>query len=372
MKKVKLIFLLVSSVLLAACRNDTAALPLPEVSDGMRGELGIDRNINEETIDKYLNREDSVYRDMRMFVDEADYAAIGGDSVLSGYVKGFEVVPYPYLCNVEGLPEAVGESYTGTTLFTHTADGQYTANYKESMHILETLFPKDKNIFLMCGGGGYAGMTKNLLVALGWDGNRIWNTGGYWYYEGANKVETKYEENGKTYYDFSGAVYHLIDFSVLTPANETAPKPEPTAAAAAESKIKELSGPDELQKLMDEKKTFGVLLYLPGCSGCAAFRPIVEEYAETGMVDIYSANLAAFMEGDNTISENISYAPSMIIYKDGETAAYLDPEKNEDIAYYKNLEGLSSWFGQYLGTDTVTSDTVNDAAECEEGCEVFR
>lgn len=372
MKKVKLIFLLVSSVLLAACMNETAALPLPEVSDGMRGELGIDRNINEETIDKYLNREDSVYRDMRMFVDEADYAAIGGDSVLSGYVKGFEVVPYPYLCNVEGLPEAVGESYTGTTLFTHTADGQYTANYKESMHILETLFPKDKNIFLMCGGGGYAGMTKNLLVALGWDGNRIWNTGGYWYYEGANKVETKYEENGKTYYDFSGAVYHLIDFSVLTPANETAPKPEPTAAAAAESKIKEMSGPDELQKLMDEKKTFGVLLYLPGCSGCAAFRPIVEEYAETGMVDIYSANLAAFMEGDNTISENISYAPSMIIYKDGETAAYLDPEKNEDIAYYKNLEGLSSWFGQYLGTDTVTSDTVNDAAECEEGCEVFR
>ena len=30
----------------------------------------------------------------------------------------------------------------------------------------------------MCGGGGYAGMTKNLLVSLGWDENKIYNTCG--------------------------------------------------------------------------------------------------------------------------------------------------------------------------------------------------
>ena len=40
---------------------------------------------------------DSVYRDMRMLKDDADYAAIGGDSYLSGYVKGFEpYVQYQY------------------------------------------------------------------------------------------------------------------------------------------------------------------------------------------------------------------------------------------------------------------------------------
>ena len=32
------------------------SLPLPEVTGGERGMLGIDKNINEETIDKYLNR----------------------------------------------------------------------------------------------------------------------------------------------------------------------------------------------------------------------------------------------------------------------------------------------------------------------------
>ena len=80
------------------------------------------------------------------------------------------------------------------------------------MQILEYLFPKDKNIFLICGGGGYAGMTKTMLVKLGWDENKIYNIGGYWYYEGKNKVETK---NGEKY-DFYKVQYHDIDFNNLT------------------------------------------------------------------------------------------------------------------------------------------------------------
>ena len=189
-------------------------LPKPEVTSGLRGEFGIDKNINENTIDDYLGRDDSVYRDMRMLKDPGNYEAIGGDSYLSGFVKGFEVVPYPYLVNVSGLPEEVGDTYTGKTLFTEK-DGEYTANYEESMDILEYLFPKDKNIFLMCGGGGYAGMTKNLLVALGWDADKIYNVGGYWYYDGDNNVEVKNTKYGDTTYDFWKVPYHDIDFDSL-------------------------------------------------------------------------------------------------------------------------------------------------------------
>ena len=189
-------------------------LPLPEVTGGERGMLGIDKNVNEETLDKYLNRPDAVYRDMRMLKDPGNYEAIGGDSYLSGIVKGFEVVPYPYLTTVKGLPEEVGESYTGKTLFTEV-DGKYVANYKESMEILEYLFPKDKIIFLMCGGGGYAGMTKNLLVSLGWDETKIYNTGGYWYYNGKNNVQIKKEIDGTVSYDFYKVIYHDIDFNHL-------------------------------------------------------------------------------------------------------------------------------------------------------------
>ena len=190
-------------------------LPKPEI-DPSRGDFGVDKNINIDTIDKYLGREDTVYRDMRMLEDPATYENIGGDSFLSGYIKGFEVIPLPYIIPVEGLPEEVGKTYDGITLF-YEQDGKYIANYNESMDILERYFPKDKNIFLMCGGGGYAAMMKNFLIAMGWDENKIYNIGGYWYYKGENSINLK-TDNGTL--DFSDVPYISINFNNLTKAPE--------------------------------------------------------------------------------------------------------------------------------------------------------
>ena len=196
--------------------NQLAVLPLPEVAEGERGQLGIDKNVNEKTIDKYLGRKDAVYRDVRMLKDPGNYAAIGGDSYLSGFIDGFEVVPLPYLVNVAGLPSEVGETYKGKTLFTEK-DGEYIANYEESMSMLEALFPKNKIIFLMCGGGGYSGMLKKMLVTLGWDEKKIYDVGGYWYYDGPNKVEVKRTlDDGSVVYDFYKVPYHDVEFDKLT------------------------------------------------------------------------------------------------------------------------------------------------------------
>ena len=154
-----------------------------------------------------------------MLKDPGNYAAIGGDANLSGFVEGFEVVPYPYLVNVEGLPPEVGATYQGPTLYTQT-DGQYTPNFAESEEMLEALLPKDKTIFLMCGGGGYSGMLKNMLVSLGWDADKIYDVGGYWTYEslgGKNQVQVKrMTPEGETVYDFYKVPYHEIDFETLT------------------------------------------------------------------------------------------------------------------------------------------------------------
>ena len=215
---ISLILGFILMILIFDCKNNLEKLPLPEVTSGQRGTLGIDKNINEETIDNYLGRSDSVYYDMRMLKDPGNYEAIGGDSYLSGIVKGFEVLPYPYITEVKGLPEAVGDSYKGETLF-REENGKYIENYKESLEILEYFFPKDKNIFLMCGGGGYAGMTKNLLVSLGWDENKIYNAGGYWYYNGKNNINIKRITDNKTTYDFWKLTYHNIDFNLLTKVN---------------------------------------------------------------------------------------------------------------------------------------------------------
>lgn len=349
MKKLLSLLLVVFIITnLVAC-NSKQDLPLPEISDGVRGDLGIDKNINEETIDKYLNRDDAVYRDMRMLIDEADYEAIGGDSYLSGYVKGFEVVSYPYLCSVEGLPKEVGSYYTGPSLFNHV-DDEYVANYEESLEILESLFPKDKYIFLMCGGGGYAGMTKKLLVGLGWDENKIYNVGGYWYYHGNNNVEVKYEENGEDKYNFALVDYHDIVFDSLTPIDGYEPT-DNIKENLDKSDFIRIKNVEELQALESEKKTFPLFVFLSGCPTCAEFMPIVQTYAYQNDIEMYSIDLNDIWGSDNAITERIKYAPSMFIYKEGEVIAYLDSSNDEDYDYYKSVEKLTEWFNSHIDID---------------------
>ena len=53
---VSLLIGMLISFLLLNTDSSLVSLPKPEVTGGERGQLGIDKNINEETIDNYLNR----------------------------------------------------------------------------------------------------------------------------------------------------------------------------------------------------------------------------------------------------------------------------------------------------------------------------
>ena len=56
-----------------------------------------------------------------------------------------------------------------------------------------------------------------MLVALGWDESKIYDVGGYWFYEGENSVQVKRElGDGKVVYDFWKVPMHEIDFEGLT------------------------------------------------------------------------------------------------------------------------------------------------------------
>lgn len=202
--------------------NAEKPLPKQEKSEGLRGTYDIDKNINEKTIDNYLGRKDTVYRDVRLLEDTATWENKGGERNLTGFVEGFEVIPYAYLTEFpqayidQKTSENVTGLYKGKTLFSLDEEGNYIPNYKESMEILEYLFPKDKNIFIMCGAGGYANFTKQMLVKLGWDKEKIYNVGGYWNYEGNRSISTVNNNGNGIKYDFWKVNYHNIDFNKLT------------------------------------------------------------------------------------------------------------------------------------------------------------
>lgn len=195
--------------------------PLPPAAPDPDDDFGVDLNVNMDTIDDYLGIPGVAYRDMRLLKDPADYAAIGGDSVLSIAVEGFKVVPYPYIGTLQELP--VEGAYTGERLFDVAwgDDGRVTSaepRYEQSLLILQDLFPQDAPIVLCCGGGGYAAMTKSLLVYLGWDESLLYNAGGVWDYTGYRAIElARVEDDGSTSYFFWRADMAPIDFSLLTP-----------------------------------------------------------------------------------------------------------------------------------------------------------
>lgn len=223
MKMKLLLPVLLIMLLLCACGKtaEPALKPLPAPSVNADSQFGVDANINISNIDEWLDREDAVYRDVRMLFDPADYAAIGGEADLTHTIEGFKIVPFPYVATLQSLP--VDGAYEGDCLYAvqWNPDGTVASaepNYAESEMILQELFPQDKAIFLMCGGGGYAGMMKQLLLYLGWDESLLYNIGGNWEYRGSRGVElVVYPEdaNGKNIYATWRADYAYIDFTRL-------------------------------------------------------------------------------------------------------------------------------------------------------------
>jgi len=200
--------------------------------------FGVDKNVNVGTIDKYLNLDNVVYRDMRLLVDSQGYDDLTPTSsgMLTATIEGFRVSPLPYIANLwDGMlpPPVLDNPIDNDWVPLFDVEwGEYgevvsvTDNYEESMYVLEEIFPKDKLIFLMCGGGGYAWMTKQILIKLGYDKSKVYNIGGFWSYNGKHRVEliTFYDgENQGAYenefYSFYNANYMNIETTLqyLTP-----------------------------------------------------------------------------------------------------------------------------------------------------------
>ena len=236
MKKNRLLLggLLCMVLLVSACVN--VAAECPDAADAMSatelvplppperdgGPFGVDVNINMSTIDDWLERPDVAYFDMRMLYDPAQYENIGGVSRLTRTLPGFRVISFPYIATMSPLP--VDGAYDGITLFSVVWGEELgeilelKPNFVESERIINDIFPKDKAIFLMCGGAGYTHLTRSLLIHMGWDENLIYHTGGNWHYEGDRSIEMTIpgadpESDIATW----RVNYAFIDFDRLTP-----------------------------------------------------------------------------------------------------------------------------------------------------------
>jgi hypothetical protein len=241
MKKIfSLICMLVIGVSLFGCSCKKDGVPKADagIFDPEQQTFGVDKNVNVDTIDDYLNLDNVAYRDMRLLVDSQGYDDLTPTSsgMLTATIEGFRISPLPYIANLwKGMlpPPVLENPIDGDYIPLFTIEWgtkgevlSITSNYEESMYVLEEIFPRDKLIFLMCGGGGYAWMTKQILIKLDYDETKVYNLGGFWSYKGKHAVELETYYDGDVegayenkFYSFYNADYMAIETTLkyLTP-----------------------------------------------------------------------------------------------------------------------------------------------------------
>jgi thioredoxin-related protein len=101
----------------------------------------------------------------------------------------------------------------------------------------------------------------------------------------------------------------------------------------------------ELKLLEKEKQSFAVFVYLPGCSSCAEFKKVLNEFVEEKNIEVYSISIT---DVEGTGVEKVEYAPSLVLYNEGKVVDLLDSASDEDLPYFKEVTSLTEWLEEYI------------------------
>ena len=56
-----------------------------------------------------------------------------------------------------------------------------------------------------------------------------------------------------------------------------------------------------------------------------------------------------FKDINNTqIDDYVKYSPSLVIYDKGKLIAYMDANSDDDLQYYKSVDGIKNWVSKYV------------------------
>lgn len=103
---------------------------------------------------------------------------------------------------------------------------------------------------------------------------------------------------------------------------------------------------DTFKKMEKDGKEFALYVYLPGCTSCAQFKEVLVEFGESNKIEFYAISINE-VKG-TSILEEIDYAPSMFIYKDGKVVDALDATSNDDKPALTTVDGLTKWLEEYI------------------------
>ncbi len=101
-----------------------------------------------------------------------------------------------------------------------------------------------------------------------------------------------------------------------------------------------------LNKLIDDKESFGLFIYEPSCVTSNEFNEVLFSFQEENNIAFYKFPFSQI--NGTSLEKEIKYYPSFIIYKDGKIIDFLEADKDEDTKRYKNKNDFKNWFFSYV------------------------
>lgn len=121
------------------------------------------------------------------------------------------------------------------------------------------------------------------------------------------------------------------------------------------SEFNELSA-ESLNNLINDKESFAIFIYQPLCSSSNELNKVLIEFTTKYQISFYKLSFTNMKE--TQLKNYIKYYPSVVIFKEGKIVDYLDADSDEDIEYYKNIEGFEKWFSSYVSLKKEKNNSI--------------
>lgn len=103
---------------------------------------------------------------------------------------------------------------------------------------------------------------------------------------------------------------------------------------------------DEYEKLIEEKKSFVVMVDKPDCYTTADMRKRMSEFPDDMQFRYYRIMWTQAKE--SSLHEYVKYVPSVAIIHNGSVVDFLNADSDEDTAKYNDAQALQDWLKEYI------------------------
>lgn len=98
---------------------------------------------------------------------------------------------------------------------------------------------------------------------------------------------------------------------------------------------------DDLRKMTEEKKSFILFVSQPGCQAAEKLRGILQELITEYPIQIFEVGFSDLK--DSGLANEVRFYPSLVVYRQGKVAEFLDANDSADTEAYNSLDGLRNW-----------------------------